>query len=267
MQYSPFTSVLKVLLETSGKVPLRRIYDLLSAVLVENSILQDSSSSFASLISSMEPFKSESLKHMLGFLDNCICRGAKRPVQYIDMAASLSENASSVSPLVAAMIEQWPFLLRGGDTSSAADVAAWIAGFLGRLKQAGEDARSLHRACKIMLEASESKQIRSSLKEAFKSKDVEPVHGGTDTGDDQKNDPEQKETCGEHVDLIGIFGPLPTESETRHELHRWEKEEVVVAVEEGHIAKLMLCLNSEYEEVRRQAFMNLCRFMQKVKVS
>lgn len=184
----------------------------------------------------------------------------------------MARNASGVSPLVAAVVEQWPFLLRSADSRSAASTAIWVADLLGKLKQAGEDARGLHRACKYMLEASEEKEIGSPLKKAFKFKDGET--GNYNTGDDDNQGyPEEGKTqavSGKepmHVDLVEMFGPLPTESESRHELHRWEKEELIVAVEEQHISRLILCLCSRYEEVRRQAFMNLSRFMMRVKVS
>ena len=272
MQYSAFTSILRVIVETSGKIPLRRIYDLLSAVLVESSVLHNSPSSFTSLTSSLESFKSESFDDKLAFLDNCICRVAKRPVQYLDMAASLSEDASGVSPLVAAMVEQWPFLLKNGETKSTAGVAAWIAKFLGKLRQAGENARGLQRARDQMLEMTEDKKVRSPLKKAFR--DVEAADNGAGHGvrsDVQSGLGEKTSMVSgdepRNVSLIETFGPLPTESETRHELHRWEKEEIDVAIEEGHITKLILCLSSEYEEVRRQAFISITRFMTKLKVS
>lgn len=69
------------------------------------------------------------------------------------------------------------------------------------------------------------------------------------------------------VDLDEIFGFLPTEGTTHNALHKWEREEVEQAVEQGRIAELILCLCSQHEEVRRQAFANLVRFMAKLKES
>lgn len=268
MQYSAFTSILKVLVEASDKDSSRQIYSLLRSVLVENSILQNSPSSFAALVSSLEASESESLHSQLAFLDNCICRVAKKPVHYQDMVGSLFENTSRpVSPLVAAMTEQWPFVVRNGDTAAEVTVATWVARFLGKLKQAGEDSKALKAARDNMLEATENKKAKSPLKKAFK--DI----GGAEDDDDYENQDDSKQkisltsgNAAQSVDLMEIFGSLPTEGKSHHELHKWEKEELGLAVEQGRIAELMLCLCSEHEEVRRQAFMNISRFMMKIKV-
>jgi nucleolar pre-ribosomal-associated protein 1 len=68
------------------------------------------------------------------------------------------------------------------------------------------------------------------------------------------------------VDLDEIFGSLPTEGTSHNALHKWEREEIEAALEQGHIDELILCLCSEHEEVRRQAVANLVRFMAKLKV-
>ncbi|KKA16189.1 Ribosome biogenesis protein Urb1 [Rasamsonia emersonii CBS 393.64] len=68
-------------------------------------------------------------------------------------------------------------------------------------------------------------------------------------------------------DLSGMFGDLPTEDKNHAALHKWEHDEIDVAIEKGRIRDLMLCLCSEHEEVRRQAFVGVSRFMAKLKES
>lgn len=274
MQYSAFTSILKVLVEAADKDSSHQIYDLLRAVLVENSVLKNSASSFAALTSSLEASASELLDNSLSFLDNCICRVAKKPVHYQDMVASLFENTSGpVSLLIATIVEQWPFVVKNKDTEATAGIATWIAKFSRELKQAGEDSNALRMALDKILEATGNKKARSPLKKALKEiSKTEEDHDSDDSSNNGQRGSIQKTspTLGDNVqsvDLIEIFGSLPTEGKTHHELQRWEKEELVVAVEEGHAAALILCLCSEYEEVRRQAFMNLSRFMLKIKDS
>jgi nucleolar pre-ribosomal-associated protein 1 len=256
MSYSPFTSILKVLVETSDKNSARRISTLLRTVLTEeNSILLNSPQSFVALLASLEDSESDSLHRQLMFFDNCVCRVAKKPVHYLDLIDSLSADAAGrISPLVAAIIEQWPFVVKSGDATAEAAVGSWVAKFLGTLKAARD----------ALVEASEGKRARSLFKKALK----EAVEA--DEGDQMDIDSGPTVHAASHkpaeVDLDEIFGSLPTEGTTHNALHRWEREDVEAAVEQGRIAELILCLCSQHEEVRRQAFANLIRFMAKLKV-
>ncbi|KAJ5091929.1 hypothetical protein NUU61_006799 [Penicillium alfredii] len=266
MQYSPFTSILKVLMETSDKDSSRRISTLLRTVLVENSILQNSLQSFVSLLSSIENSEADSLHRQLVFFDNCVSRVAKKPVHYLDLAESLSQNAANnVSPLVAALVEQWPFVVKSGDAAAETAVGSWIASLLRNLKQAGENSKALKAARDALMDATESKKIRSHFKKSLK--DAEEANAedkmDIDSGPAPPISSEQTST----VDLNEIFGFLPTEGTTHNALHRWEREDVEDAVEQGRIAELMLCLCSQHEEVRRQAFANTARFMAKLKAN
>src|SRR5690606_24339801 len=63
------------------------------------------------------------------------------------------------------------------------------------------------------------------------------------------------------------FGKLPIEDETHSALHRWEREDLEASLDHGYVGELFLCLCSEHEEIRRQAFAAIGRFMVTVKVS
>lgn len=265
MQYSPFTSVLKVLVETSDKESSRRISVLLRTVLAESFILRNSPQSFNSLLSSLEDSESENLHKQLVFFDNCASRVAKKPVHYVDLLESLSEDADATTSLiVAAIVEQWPFVVKTGDETTEATVGKWIAQIFGHFKRAGESATALKTARDALIEATETKNTRSLFKKCLK--ETERVDAGDkmdiDSGPTQPSSSD-KATA---VDLDEIFDFLPTEGTTHNALHRWEREDIEAAVEQGRIAELMLCLCSEHEEVRRQAFANLVRFMAKLKV-
>ncbi|KAE8147931.1 ribosome 60S biogenesis N-terminal-domain-containing protein [Aspergillus avenaceus] len=257
MQFSAFTSIMKVVVEASANDSLKAIEDLLKTVLMENSILQGSSS-FSSLLSSFDTSDSGRLRHQLSFFDNCVCRIAKKPVHYQDLIESLFEdNSKPVSPIVAAITEQWPFVVKsGGDAENP--VCTWIAKTLGQLKQSGEDAKALKTARDALIAAATSKESKSVLKKALKgiedgTKEDGPKNqsGPTSTGSTVERQP---------VDLEEIYGALPTEGTTHNALRRWEKDDLEISVEQGRIAELMLCLCSEHEEVRRQAFSSLSRF-------
>ena len=264
MQYSAFTSIFKVFVDAPNKDSLQEIGNLLSTVLVGNSILQSSPSLFASLLSSFGESESEQLNSQLSFFDNCICRLAKKPVHYQDLIGSMSPNAAgSVSPLFAAISEQWPFVVKNGDDAVESAVGSWIARALGKFKQAGENSKALKSVRDSCVDATENKKTKSVLKKALK---------GIDEADDDEQDeimqdasqalPDQEAK----TDLNDVFGSLPVEGTTHKALQRWDKEDVEMSVEQGHIAELILCLCSEHEEVRRQAFQSLSRFMVKLKV-
>jgi nucleolar pre-ribosomal-associated protein 1 len=265
MQYSPFTSILKVLMDTADKDSSRRISTLLKTVLVENSILQSSPHAFASVLSSLENSEPGALHHQLVFFDNCVSRVAKKPVHYIDMLDSLSKDDSgTTSALVAVIVEQWPFVVKSGEESTEAAVGSWVASLLGNLKQAGESMKVLKAARDSLVGATETKMIKSLLKKSLKGAEDADTENKMDI-DSGSNVPSTKKTPT--VDLNEIFGFLPTEGTTHNALNRWEREEVEQAVEQGRVAELILCLCSQHEEVRRQAFSNIVRFMAKLKES
>lgn len=264
MEYSPFTSILKVLVETSDKESSRRISVLLRTVLVENSVLQHAPLSFNSLLSSLEDSASDSLHKELVFLDNCVSRVAKKPVHYVDLVESLvEEETGTASPLVAAIVEQWPFVVKAGNEANETTIGAWIARLLGHLKAAGEDKKVLKAARDSLVEATETKKTRSLFKKCLKDADDADEHDKMDI--DSEPAP-QVSNKASGVDLEEIFGFLPSEGTTHNALHKWAREDVEAAVEQGHIAELILCLCSEHEEVRKQAFSNIVQFMAKLKV-
>ncbi|KAE8376892.1 ribosome 60S biogenesis N-terminal-domain-containing protein [Aspergillus bertholletiae] len=266
MQFSAFTSIFKIVVGASSRDSLKDIEVLLKTVLTENSILQGSSS-FPSLLSSFETYDPGCLQHQLSFFDNCVCRVAKKPVHYQDLLGSLCNDISNpVSPIVAAVTEQWPFVVKsGGDAESA--VGVWIAKILGKLKSSGEDSKALKAARDALVAATENKRTKSTLKKALKDIEEGPSH------DSNRREPSSIQPTSSRlsekstVDLEEIFGTLPTEGTTHNALHRWEKDDIEISVEQGRVADLMLCLCSEHEEVRRQAFANITRFMSKIRES
>lgn len=267
MQFSAFTSVMKVLVEASSQESLGDIYRLLRSVLVEHSILQ-SASSFTALVSSFDTSDSANLHHQLAFFDNCACRIAKKQVHYQDLVGSFTKDQSKpTSSIAAAMSEQWPFVIKSGDANAQIAVCAWAAQVLGRLKQAGEDSKTLKGVRDSLMDAADNKKVKSTLKKALKEhEDSSPDHGKKELNVDQEA-ARAAENEQPRVDLLEMFGPLPVESDTRNELHKWDKEEMEVSIEQGRVAELLVCLCSEHEEVRRQAFSNIGRFMSKLRVS
>lgn len=266
MQYSAFTSIFKVFVEASNKDSLQEIGHLLSMVLADSSVLQSSPASFASLLASFKEPESEQRQKQLAFFDNCVCRLAKKPVHYQDLIESMSKNAAgSVSPLFAAISEQWPFVVKNGDTAVESAVGTWIARAFGKFKQAGENTKALKSVRDSCLGATESKNAKSAIKKSLKD-------AGEAEDEEMKDQPKSAQNGSQlaqgesKTDLEDVFGPLPVEGTTHNALQKWEKDDLEVSVEQGRIAELMLCLCSQHEEVRRQAYTNISRFMMKLKV-
>ncbi|KAF9894726.1 hypothetical protein FE257_006616 [Aspergillus nanangensis] len=265
MKLSAFTSILKVIAEASSRDALGDIDSLLTTVLIDNSVLH-SATSFSALISSFDTSDATGLQHQLAFFDNCVCRTAKKPVHYQDLSTALLESApGSLSPLVAAITEQWPFVVKAGDRDTEAAVCSWICRFLGKLKSVGENSKALKAARDNLSNAAVNKPSKSLLKKAFKD-----IEEGSSMAVSTENDQPQSTTPTNNelkVNLEGMFGSLPTESDTHNEISKWEKDEMDVSIEKGRIAELFLCLCSEHEEIRRQAFNGITRFLAKIRES
>ncbi|KAL2853538.1 ribosome 60S biogenesis N-terminal-domain-containing protein [Aspergillus pseudodeflectus] len=265
MKLSAFTSILKVCINAASKESLSETNNLLKNVLAESSVILPSS--FSALLSSFDSSDSETLQHQLAFFDNCACRIVKKPVHYYDLLGSLVESTQSLSPLVAATVEQWPFIFKAGNASAEKAVAEYVASLLAKLGSAGEDLRGLKAARDALVDATEDKKLRSRVKKALKG--VEEVEQDVEMKDSEAS----KQTVSDskkdkyEVDLEEMFGALPVEGTTHNELYRWEQKELEVSLEQGRISELFLCLCSEHEEVRRQALPSISRFMSKLKES
>ncbi|KAL4888635.1 ribosome 60S biogenesis N-terminal-domain-containing protein [Aspergillus ambiguus] len=264
MKFSAFTSILKVLVEAPSQDDLHEMNILLRAVLMENSVLQ-SPKSFSAVLSSFDSSDPKVLQHQLAFFDNCICRIAKKPVHYQDLLASLFESTpDSVSPLVAAIAEQWPFVVKSDDSAIEGAVCSWASRMLGKLKHAGEDSKPLKAARDNLSGATEKKQSKSMLKKVFK--DTEENHK-VDEEMEVDSTPINVQGTKVEVDLEETFGALPIESDTHNELRLWEKDELDSAIDKGRVSELFVCLCSEHEEIRKQAFASITRFMGKIRES
>ncbi|PGH26828.1 hypothetical protein AJ80_01407 [Polytolypa hystricis UAMH7299] len=266
LEFSAFTSVLKVLAGASDRTPLEDIRTLLQEVLVQNSVLS-SSASFDALLESFNASKTSDLAAQLSFFDNCVTRLVKKPVLYLDLTESLTDETDKpLSLIIATINEQWPFVVKGGNTEQESIVAEWIARVLGFLKLVGENESGLAKVQNEALDAAENKKARSALKRSFKltsellsQKRVQVKTASEDTLPDTA-----KSNEAPRAELSQEFGALPVEGDSHPQLNRWERDELENAIENGHIGDLILCLCSEHEEIRRQASMALSRFMIKL---
>ncbi|KAL4979503.1 ribosome 60S biogenesis N-terminal-domain-containing protein [Aspergillus desertorum] len=265
MQFSALTSILKVLVNTSSGDAFKEIHGLLTNVLIEYSVIR--SSSFSALLSSLVSSDSESLQHHLAFFDNCACRVAKKPVHYQDLLGNLVGSPKLLSPLVAAVVEQWPFVLKAGNSSAATNVGEFIAKLLRNLHSTGESLEGLKAARDELVSATEDKKMKSRFKKALKGCEEDEKEGQKAYLKPSVQPSLTPRREWQNIDLEETFGSLPAEGTAHNELYRWEQKELEESLEEGRIAELLLCLCSEQIEVRRQALPNISRFMMKLKES
>lgn len=258
---------MKVAIRTDDEASTKELRELLENVLVEHAVLSKPHDSFEALIASLKESEPENLPPQLQFLDNCLCRIAKKPVHYEDLAASLlSDSNAPLSVLVACVLEQWPFILKSKDIEKEQSVARWVASLLKHLKLVGENKKALKSVRDSLSELSETKKTKSIFKKSLKGSD-EQVNDQAPEPVDSSSQPKSRAPTGPaSTGLLDMFGPLPVESQDHAELYKWEKEEVDIAIEQGRIGDLMLCLCSEHEEIRRQAFAAVTRLMAKLQV-
>ncbi|KAL4784181.1 ribosome 60S biogenesis N-terminal-domain-containing protein [Aspergillus varians] len=265
MQFSAFTSILKVLINASSGDSFREIETLLRNVLTENSVTRPSC--FSALLASFEPSNSDTLQHQLEFFDNCACRIAKKPVHYYDLLGSLVDASKLLSPLVAGVVEQWPFVLKAGNAGAAKAVGGFVVNLLTNLHSAKESLQGLKAARDQLVNATEDKKLKSGFKKALKgTKEAEEDESKADSEPFKQTAPASKRES-QGLDLEEMFGSLPAEGETHDGLYLWEQKELEISLEQGRVAELLLCLCSEQEEVRRQAVPNISRFMLKLRES
>lgn len=267
LKFSAFTSVLKVLIETSDRSSLEDMNDLLRDELIQDSVLS-SNRSFHALLESLEEVKEHDLLTQLEFFDNCVTRLVKKPVYYMDLTQYFMDDSQNrLSLLMSTISEQWSFVVKAGDSERELSISAWIAKLIGLLSAVGEDEVALSKIRDAMCDSTSNKKSKYILEKTRKTAPKESGNGndGPNTHDRElptnargKRDP--------NANLSEQFGILPVEGTSHPVLNRWEKEDLGVSIEEGHIGNLILCLCSEHEEIRRQASTGLSRFMKKLQV-
>ncbi|EEH22571.2 hypothetical protein PABG_04782 [Paracoccidioides brasiliensis Pb03] len=266
LEFSALVSIFKVLTESSSQTPFEDIKALVQDVLIQNSVILNPGS-FNALLSSVNRSSNATLTAELSFLDNCITRLVKKPVLYLELAQSLvGSGQENLSLLVGVINEQWPFVANSGELDRQVTISGWIGQLLGLLSVAGEDENALKSVRDAAVDITENKKARLALRKAFKHakaivdenvKNHKPVNGDVSTQ-------LESESRASRVDLTEIFGAVPVESDSHPALNRWEREDIEFALEHGHVGELILCLCSEYEEVRRQASSAIHRFMAKI---
>jgi nucleolar pre-ribosomal-associated protein 1 len=251
------------------------IKSLLSDILHDQEMLQTKTSPDAldAMIASLGSTSGSSTPSadVLEFLDDCCARFTKVPIKYFDdlegMCIRTDKSANDVGPfstLLMTLVEQWPF--KGGETTTnntADALAQWLSRLLYLLKLIGEDEVMLGRIRDALAESANT-AYKDVLKDAFlwkmgkeRAKEALKLATGADfSGSDRSSaspvpryEPKQQPKLRSTVDL-----EVPPVEDKKHTgLTRWKKKELGEAIDDGDIGELILCLCSEYPEIRIQA--------------
>ncbi|KAK5135280.1 hypothetical protein LTR08_005383 [Meristemomyces frigidus] len=251
LKFSPMVSLLKLHLRD---VQNREIRTLLWDVLSLHDLLATEAELDALMGGLIE--LDDAGKEVWGFIDDCLTRASKQPVKYVDQleAASLQPSADSTAILepdayhylalpgllAAAVAEQAPF------AAKKPVVVRWILVFLNVLSEQTKKALALKDR---LLQVPEYKQQATDI--AFDSKGL---LGKARLPEIEIASPSQLKA---QVAPTLPFTAPRSESNNHPELVRWSQKDLSVAVEDGDVDALILCLCSAHSDVRRQAHAQL----------
>ncbi len=257
LEFSPIMTLLKIHAQDSKN---KQIRDLLFEVLSENNILK-SMSGLDALVAILH-HRAPTSTTVPSFLDDCFVRAGRKPVKYLDDLEALEARGQQdvgsqrelPSILVGVLLEQAPFILTKTDDEKV-ELMDFVNGYLELLLQTEEGTgllQTLHDYINITIGL---QSTRIADPELVLSK-VQLGSFATPESDERPLVPEAEDTLP--------FSAPPEESENHPELLKWSQKDLALALEDGDIAALILCLSSQYPEIRSQALTQLYKLEDRV---
>lgn len=227
---------------------------LLALLIAGRGILQATTDKSAvdALLASLSPSDDfEASDEVYAFIEECTSRIVRRPIAYLDILDGLTGETENlpISLMSIACMEQSAFISRL-PVDAQDNFLMWLARYLHALSKIGEDTDTI-RKIRARIEDGDNK-LPSVPKGAVKIPKAPalPVQvAGLPT-----KDVTSKSQVIENPDLLT---PPPSESDNRPELQRWRNLGIEELIQDGHLEKLILCLCSQYPEVRHQAFTSI----------
>jgi hypothetical protein len=199
----------------------------------------------------------------------------RQPVHYLDLSAlTLGKDTGSTShgSLLACIAEQWPFIVKNDNLDAQKNVTEWIARFFSALRIDEPDAiqSKIDKILDEMIKAAQGTPT-STLEKAFKKQSKHPIkleppevfEAGPTQIELKTEDVKEKSS---DIVLENIFGMPARSLDSIQGLDRWENADLESAVTGGRLGRLLQCVASTEEEIRRQAFLILRQLMAIVKV-
>ena len=244
--------------------------------MVERGVLANEPEAFKALLLSLSASKKWSpTTPTYAFIDNCMSRIVRQPIHYLDLSVSSFEGDAETSPrgtLLACIAEQWPFVAKSDDLDAQKNIAEWISRFfsaLGRDEGAVAQTKIDRIRNKMIKDTQEASG--SILEKALKKQSRHPIklEPSVDPTEHQTNGHVEMETVkrqSSEIVLEDLFGVPARSPDSFQGLDRWEKADLEPAVSSGRLSRLLQCVASMEEEIRRQAFLILRQLMVMVKV-
>jgi nucleolar pre-ribosomal-associated protein 1 len=252
LRYCPIVTLLRI---HRKDVTNRQIRKLTTKVLVENGILNGYENSDVeppanALVASVLSLVDEDASWNL--LEDCIARASKKPVKYVDDMEALSPQDSSKdgdesnklpSILSAVVLEQCTFVA-ADKSDQAASKASWMRLFLRLLAETGDSGVVLQQLTKQVLKVIPNKTKNKTESTRPLSELLPPLRSESELAlqpAPSKSEPQ-----------LPFQAPSP-ESDNHPELFRWAQKDIDLAIEDGDLDALILCLCSQHTDIRRQA--------------
>lgn len=242
------------------------IRDLLYQTLIEHNITSSHSACDA-LIASLIPLTDDRFNNIATHLDDYLARANRQPVKYLDDLENLlpklsndalGQSAGSSSPFIAVLLEQSSFVV--ASESNREELISWINGLLELLQHTEEQPEALEAVAETLaaLPGWTAPTLNTTSALALLDEVKIPAASSVDSAD--------AVTLAD-TDAIIPFSAPPTELDDHPELFKWTKKDIDQALEDGDIDALVLCLCSEYPEIRIQARAQLQILATKIRMS
>lgn len=266
LKFSPFVTLLRLHAKHAHNKLVR---NMLGDVLCEQGLLSKASEStqaspLDALVASTTLIEDHN-ETVYTFLDDCLSRGSRQPVKYLDsleeQKSQLPSTSAVPSLLVEVIREQAPFAAEKLTGNDRASVMSWITDLLSLFAltaDAGSLLNSITKAIsklvgvKKSIPAEEASKVLAKITLSGESK-PQTTADGSFINDAQ----------GEGLP----FAAVPIESPNHPEIFRWQQKDLDMAIEDGDIDALMMCLCSEHTDIRHQARVQLANLVVKLQAS
>lgn len=264
LEFSPILTLLQIHRKDFQN---RRIRELIYHVLSENNILSNVSACDA-LLAPLIELDDEIFKMLAPYLDDWLARATRKPVKYLDdletiafecnQGSGIDTQARLPSLLVAVLVEQAPFVLTSPEPTKWY-LMSWINSYIDLLMYIDERSEILMTIQKSL----------DKLQGWAKASVVDDLYG---VSSKVRLSEVAAEELAKPIEVSNKaatvpFSPPPTESEDHPELFKWTKKDLGMALEEGDVEPLILCLCSQYPDIRTQAHAELHKLTDKLRNS
>lgn len=275
--HSPFTTLLKLYVESSTELAEARLQDVLDFVANENQLVESTSESrgLEALVLALKNV--ETVDTIIwSFLDNCFERCARSPIKYLEnIEEQLAEAAISpettASPVMVTIGEQLSFFTASSPDKKVAKVfVELLSTYLGHSAASGVSSEFLESTRSSWASALGDEKLSKKLSVTQKSASVVATDSASASQDLprtanglSRNIPKVDLTSDNLVEILSV--PISTAKDNA--LLKWSTKTPEELVEEGHAVSVIWLLASEHISIRKEALVTLAKMAAKIKDS